>query len=76
MSIKDTGIGIDPAMLLHIIRDFRSIEKQSAEFGRAVWDWTTIVKKLVDLNQGTIAANDGEGGFASRSRASARSCLA
>jgi PAS domain S-box-containing protein len=60
--VKDTGIGISPALLPHVFDLFRQ-ERQSADRARGgLGIGLTIVRKLVELHGGTVRAeSDGLG---------------
>ena len=62
MSIRDTGIGIAPKMLLNIFEVFSQIEKTSSDLRRGLGIGLNVVKKLVEMHSGTIEAfSAGEG---------------
>jgi CheY-like chemotaxis protein len=56
VSIKDTGIGIDPQKLPQIFESFVQIEKESRPSGGGLGIGLGLVKTLVELHGGTIAA--------------------
>ena len=56
MSIKDTGIGIDRQKLPLIFENFVQIEKESPRSDSGLGIGLGVVKTLVELHGGTIAA--------------------
>jgi PAS domain S-box-containing protein len=62
LTVKDTGIGISPALLPHVF-DLFTQERQSADRARGgLGIGLTIVRKLVELHGGTVRAqSDGLG---------------
>ena len=56
VSIKDTGIGIEPQKLPHIFNSFIQIEKKSQPSGGGLGIGLGLVKKLVELHGGAITA--------------------
>ena len=56
VSIRDTGIGIAPEMLLNIFEMFSQIEKTSSGLRSGLGIGLNVVKRLVEMHSGTIEA--------------------
>ena len=56
VSIKDTGIGIEPQKMPQIFNSFIQIEKKSPPSGNGLGIGLGLVKKLVELHDGAITA--------------------
>jgi PAS domain S-box-containing protein len=62
LQIQDTGQGITPEFLPHVFEPFRQADGSSTRSGQGLGLGLTLVRHLVELHGGTIAAvSDGEG---------------
>jgi len=62
LRVRDRGIGIDPAMLESIFDMFVQVDQSAARSRGGLGIGLTMVKKLLDLHGGTVAAHsEGEG---------------
>jgi PAS domain S-box-containing protein len=63
LSIRDTGRGIDPGFLPYVFERFRQAESSTARRTGGLGLGLAIVRQLVELHGGTVAASSpGEGG--------------
>ena len=57
LSVKDTGVGMDPELLPHVFDLFtqapRSLDRSQAGLGVGL----TVVRKLIEMHQGTVEAH-------------------
>jgi PAS domain S-box-containing protein len=62
VKVRDNGIGIPPAMMPHIFEMFTQVDRSLNRSRGGLGIGLTLVRRLVDMHGGTIAAHsDGEG---------------
>lgn len=57
LTVRDNGLGIDPAMLPHVFDRFRQADSSSARGHEGLGLGLAIVRHLVELHEGTVRAD-------------------
>lgn len=59
VSVRDTGVGIEPAMLDHIFKMFTQVDRSKRQAQGGLGIGLTLVKSLVEMHGGSVEAKSG-----------------
>jgi signal transduction histidine kinase len=62
VSVRDNGIGIPPEMLGDVFNMFTQVDRSHAQLGGGLGIGLTLVRRLVEMHGGSVAAESGGAG--------------